>query len=207
VDDATQRPDVTLGIVRALGPNLGGHVVRRTNLRSGQSRFHKFGTPQVTDSHVLLGCEKDVAWLEVLQSQTGTSQNQTDSKSRDRHLSTHPVQNVLAVQVLQPHANLHQVAPNCVFRDVCILPLCFLDSAIDVTPFSELHDDEESITLNERFAVADDVLMLNGCQDANLVDGVFSVTATHTAVRCCLCPHAAMIHTVHGWTGCECSPP
>ena len=48
---------------------------------------------------------------------------------------------VAAMKMGQARADLKQVAPDGIFWDVCILLLGFLDDVVNVTAFSELHDD------------------------------------------------------------------
>ena len=93
VKNTSQRPDITLGVVRTIFALFGGEVVGGADfgVEEGVSRFEHFGHAKVPDSNVVVLGKIDVERFDV------------------------PMQDVLGVQVVDAETNLHEELPDCVF--------------------------------------------------------------------------------------------
>lgn len=78
------------------------------------------------------------------------------------------------VKGLESADGLHEVGPALLFGDGGAGLLTLFNFVEEVAPVSVLHDDAEGGggVLEKGFLVADDVLLLDGGEDAHLVEGV-----------------------------------
>ena len=92
----TQRPHISLAVVRPIRPDLGGKVVRRPYRGNGHriGRFQKFCYTQVADLSQAIVCEEDICRLDI------------SVKDRFR------------VEILQPQTDLDEETPDCLFREI-----------------------------------------------------------------------------------------
>ena len=65
VEDTAERPDVTLGVVGFVLPDLWRSVVRRASLGLENARLSHFGNVEVSQLNVALLCQEDVGALDV----------------------------------------------------------------------------------------------------------------------------------------------
>jgi len=97
------------------------------------------------------------------------------------------------VQGLHAADNLDEVVPDLLLGQLHPGPLLLVDDAEDVASVGELHHDAEvaSLVLEEGILVADDVGMLDGSQDPDLVEGILLLLLGKLA-------HLDLLHGVEG---------
>ena len=160
--------------VRLVAPHLGGHVVRRADLRLGHVVLHQLRDAQVAELHGALVHPQHVARLDVA------------------------VEYALRVQRLQRAHNLDEVAPYEVLGEGPALARALADRAREVAVLRVLHDDAQAVAVDERLVVGDDVLVLHRREEADLVHGVRALLLAHLAhVRLLQRVHLGVVELLH----------
>lgn len=159
VQQATQGPDVTLGIVGLLPPDLWSNVVRGAHLRFGDTTIilDHFGDSQISNLDLLLVQQKDVGALQV------------------------PMKNVHVVEGPDPQAQLDKVGPDLILIHVPVLGLLRLHSRVQVPSSCVFRHNVQLVILHECLVVANYKFVTHRCQDSNLIGSLLSFPLIHVA--------------------------
>ena len=157
VANASQGPHIAFWAVGLVFPYLRTGVVRSACLGLRHVLLEHLGDVEVAQLVDVVGSDEDVRALEVA------------------------VQDLPLVQRLEAEGHMHQGSP---YFLLFVLAACLgvrLDSLENVAPLREFHDHTERsrVLIVEGLLVADDVVIVVGGEDANLVECVIALLLLH----------------------------
>lgn len=145
VQETPQCPNIALFVIGLLLTELGGEVERRAHHRLGEFvAGEHLGDAEVSDLHLLILIHEDVEGLYI------------------------PVQNLIPVDVLQPHANLNKKFPNALLLQR--FSILRLEEIRQIPTVAKLHNNVQRILLDEGLSVSHDEGVEQLAHDGGLVD-------------------------------------
>ena len=119
--------------------------------------FAHLGNAKVAESNVTISHDENIGSLEIA------------------------VEDLTRVNVAECRPELQKVPPNSRLREALAPAPTVLDQAREIAAAAALHDDVERPWLYERIVVLDNVLVLQGCQQMYLPDGILLLILGHAA--------------------------
>ena len=150
IQDAAGAPYVRPVVVGLVLPDLGARIVRSASLSTHHPAFGNARYVHVAELDDTVLGQEDVRTLDV---------SVADSE---------------VMKGLEPANDLDKEVPNLLFSETCIALLMVIDHHEQVSSVCVFHDDAESVrlVLEEGLLVADDIGVVHGCQNADLIEGI-----------------------------------
>lgn len=151
IENAAKGPDIAFAIVREIWPYFGAGIVGCACLGAGHTTFTDFGDVEISqfDLLMVLG-QEDIGAFDV------------------------PVEDIHAMQRLQPVQHLNGKFPNVTFVQRLLSFLVGLDESAEISAIGELSDEEEAacILIVDGFLVGDDVGVGDACEDTHFIEAI-----------------------------------